>query len=117
MAKAAGHDIFMRVTWTDDQALCQALLPFVQGTGLFITREQLGSPMPTLGDRLHLLLQIAADGGCWPLIGRVIWCCPLGAYPEAGIGVQLTGSDTNHMLEAHLTRVCSVEPMHSDTVV
>lgn len=78
-------------TFTSEQALYLAYMPFLSGGGLFIRTDQSFK----LGERLLLSLSLPNDSGYSKLSGKIAWITPQGsqANKPAGVGVQFTSEN------------------------
>ncbi len=94
----------LSVTIADKEALYQAYMPFVTGSGLFIQSNREFN----LGDEVFVLLTLADIEERLPIPGKVVWITPQGAQGarKAGIGIQFADTpECTHartVIDAHI---------------
>lgn len=93
----------LECSFTTEDALYLAYMPYVKGGGLFIRTKSAF----TLGDHVKLIIQLFTEPEKYPLEGKVIWLTPKGAQGNkpAGIGVQFLGENSRpfcNKLETYL---------------
>lgn len=78
-------------TFTTDTSLYLSYMPFIKNGGLFIR----ANPSFSLGDPIHLIINLMNEPETVTIRGKVVWITPKGAQggKPPGIGVQF--EDTN----------------------
>lgn len=113
-SNVSGQSGVIRLDLTDQNALYEAYMPFIQNGGLFISDGELDGHEYRLGEEVFLFLYLLFEDERMPIAGRVCWKAPRGAHRPAGIGVQFLqkdGGQTQARLETLLAdRHNSIQP-------
>lgn len=87
----------IRLNFTDNRALYNAYMPFVDGCGIFCATDE----QYELEQEVFVFLQLPQDMGKFAVSGRVVWLNPrrkeVNRIP--GIGIQLLGRDAPKIRE------------------
>ncbi len=82
-------------TFSDENSLHLAYMPFIKGGGLFVRTKK----NYQMGSTITLSVKLLDEPEIYTVEGKIVWVTPKGAQGNkpCGVGIQFTGDDSGNL--------------------